>query len=80
MEHKTTLYLNEKILREVKKITIYNKGESITSLVNKALEEYLKTNKKKKGITNFLKAKNSISKKVFGDALLFQKKIREEWE
>jgi len=80
MRHKTTLYIDTSIIRDLKKILINLPGENITSIVNSSLKEYLKNAGSKKNMSNLLKAKNSINKDVFGDSVQYQRKLRAEWD
>ena len=80
MKHKTPLYIDNSIIRDIKKILINLPGENITSIVNSSLKEYLKKAGTGRKMSNILKAKNSINKDVFGDSVKYQRKLRAEWD
>ncbi len=81
MKRKTTLYLEEEDIRELKKIALENQAENMTSLITKSVRNFInEKNIKKRNFTLFNKCKNSVKRNYFGNAVNLQKKLRSEWD
>lgn len=81
MKQKTTLYLEEEDIKELKRIALENKGQTMTSLIQSAIRQYISkqynTPKKFRGLR---KIKGSLKENYFGDAVELQRQLRKEWD
>ncbi|MBI4125138.1 MAG: hypothetical protein HY466_04330 [Deltaproteobacteria bacterium] len=79
--HKTTIYLDERMLRELKMLTAKTPKANMVSLIRQALREFLA----KSGEQNrhaYLKRmlKQKPRKTSFGDPVSYQRALRKEWK
>lgn len=79
--HKTTLYLPEMAVHELKSLSLGSSKKGLTYHIQQAVKMYLaflKKNKKSK-LSVFLKGKGVGKKSQFGDGVVFQRRLRDEW-
>lgn len=80
--HKTTLYLPEIDVRELKSLSLGTVKKGLTYHIQQAVKMYLiflKRNKKSK-LSVFLRGKGVGKKSQFGDGVVYQRRLREEWD
>lgn len=79
---KTTLYLPDHLMLELKRLVAESKRETLTSCITQAVQEFLFKRKKKpvKKSSVLLKYAGSSKMSQFGDAVEYQRKLRSEWE
>jgi len=78
---KTTLYIDEKELRELKLLAAKLSQGSASDLIRQAVRDFIKKNKEKPSHP-FLK--KHLNKKAhsttFGDGVAYQRSLRKEWD
>jgi hypothetical protein len=80
---KTTLYIEDELVRDLKRKAMLETGSSMTAIINEAIREYLsgETTKDKNRFPNLKKARGgSRALKKAGDPVEYQRKIRAEWD
>lgn len=81
MKRKTTLYLEEEDVLELKKIALEEPHQNMTSLISKAIHKFIDARKETKfSFNGLLKCKNSVKKNYFGDSVNLQRNLRNEWK
>ncbi len=78
--HKTTIYLNEREISQLRLRATKRQRISIASLIRQAIQSFLKESPKKESFS-FLKnqIRKRPSKTPFGDAVSYQRSVRREW-
>ncbi len=79
--YKTTLYIPEQDLLTLKALALKSPRKQLTYHIQQAIKRYLADAEKGAGSTHrrFLQCRG-IAKKCFGDAVDYQRKLRQEWE
>ena len=81
MKRKTTLYLEDQDIRELKKIALEGTNQNMTSLITEAVHQFLDTwRQKPRSFDALFKCKGSVKKNYFGDAVNLQRSLRKKWE
>ena len=81
MKRKTTLYLEEEDIIELKRISLTEPNQNMTSLIKKAIRQFIENRKAESPTFHELKrCKNSVKKNYFGDSVDIQRKLRDEWK
>ncbi len=81
--HKTTLYLPEEDIFELKAYAIRSSQRSLTYHIQIAIKKYLqevKRGKSQKKFQTLLRYKGAFKKNTFGDSVKYQRKLRQEWD
>ncbi|MFA6451545.1 MAG: ribbon-helix-helix protein, CopG family [bacterium] len=78
---KTTLYLEDDIVKKIKELAIEEAGSSMTKIINDTLRQGLGIEKSKTKRFYYMKKAHG-SAKCFGktDPVAFQRKLRSEWD
>lgn len=80
---KTTLYIEDEILKKLKLRTIQGEGASMTALINDALRNFLseRPSLPRDKFQNLKQARSSSPAfKKIKDPVAYQKKLRSEWD
>ncbi len=80
---KTTIYLNESELKNLKAMASKQKGKSISQLIREAIQLLSKTKPEKNKnsyLLKLLKEKPRKSNSFLPDPVTYQRRLRDEWE
>ncbi len=81
MKRKTSLYLEKEDLQELKRISLKEPDQKMTSLIQRAIRQFIDNRKERtKSFEALRKCKSSVKENYFGDGVSLQRKLREEWE
>lgn len=81
MKRKTTLYMEEEDIRELKKLALEEPNQNMTSLITQAVRHFINDKKEKQNsFAGLKKCKNSVKKNYFGEGVKLQRKLRKEWD
>ena len=80
MKRKTTLYLEEEDIQELKRISLEEPGQNMTSLIQTVIRQFINSRKEKPKFEEWQRCKNSVKENYFGDPVDFQRNLRKEWE
>ncbi len=81
MRRKTTLYLEEDDIRELKRIALEEPNQNMTTLIKQAIRQFINIHRnKKRSFEELMKYKGSAKENYFGDGVDFQRSVREEWK
>ncbi|MBI2267741.1 MAG: hypothetical protein HYU64_21665 [Armatimonadetes bacterium] len=79
---KTTLYIEDRLLRRIKEEALRRPGANMTKIINEALKNHLEPRRKAHGAFENLKKARGTSPVYRGvsDPVAPQKKLRAEWD
>ncbi|MFH0925048.1 MAG: hypothetical protein V1872_05360 [bacterium] len=80
MKRKTTLYLEEDDIGELKKTALKTPNQNMTSLVEKAIRQFIENlAERSNSFENLQKCKGTVKENYFGNAVDLQRYLREKW-
>lgn len=78
---KTTIYLDDSSLRDLKRLAAHSDKTNVADLIRSAIFDFLrKTKAQKKSLSHLSKLlRQKPRKNAFGDGVEFQRNLRDDW-